>query len=110
MDIHGDLVPTYRGLPLAPGTEHPEPAPGETCELCKRRIPHPKKETSPTSKTRSYRVPLDEDVAHEEILTEAARFLGTFERPHWQFQTLTIALALVLQDEKLKGFAQRASA
>jgi hypothetical protein len=93
MDIHGNLIDT--------------PGAGETCELCKRRVPHPKKETSPVSKTRAYRVPLDEADAHEEVLTQAAKFLGSYERPHWQFQTLTIALALVLQDESLRGMAHR---
>jgi hypothetical protein len=91
-------------------TEHTELAPGETCDSCGRRKPFPKKDTSPTSRPRSYRVPVDEADAHREILTQAARHLGTHERPHWEFQTLTIALALVLQDEALRGFAQRAAA
>lgn len=98
VDINGDL--------------HPEHAlePGQECVSCGRRMPYPKRLTSPTSKTRSYRLPVDEDEAHEEVLTQAAKHLGTFERPHWQFQTLTIALALVLQDERLRGFAQRGAA
>jgi hypothetical protein len=84
------------------------PHPGETCGLCERRMPHPKKETSPTTKTRSYRVPLDEAEAHEDVLTQAAKFLGCYERPHWQYQTYTLGLAAILQDEGLRGFAQRA--
>jgi hypothetical protein len=101
-------------LPYAPATEgdvrtHKDLAPGSKCPTCARRINHPKKESSPQSKTRAYRVPVDEHQAHKETLENAARFLGTYERPHWQFQTLTIALALVLQDEKLRGFAQRAA-
>lgn len=87
-----------------------QPEPGEECALCKRRMPHPKKETSPVTVTRSYRVPVDEADAHNEVLTEAAKFLGTHERPYWVFQTLTLALALVLQDEGLKGFAHREAA
>lgn len=89
------------GHPLEPGTK---------CPTCDRRVNHPKKDTSPTTRVRSYRIPVDEDSAHEEVLTEAARHLGTYERPHWQFQTLTIALALVLQDEGLRGFAHRSAA
>lgn len=84
------------------------PSPGQTCPTCKRRVNHPKKETSPVTKTRSYRVPVDEDEAHAVVLTEAAKHLGTHERPHWQFQTYSVALALVLQDESLRGFANRA--
>ena len=99
MDVNGDLVQTTKEL-----------APGSSCPVCKRRVAHERKPTSPTTKTRAYRVPVDEADAHEETLTVAAQFLGTYERPHWQFQTLTIALALVLQDEKLRGFAQRSAA
>lgn len=84
--------------------------PGETCPTCERRVPYEKKEASPVTKTRSYRVPLDEDDAHGTVLESAAKHLGTYERPHWQFQTLTLALALVLQDESLRGFANRAAA
>ena len=108
MDLNGDLIPADDGLHSVHHDLHP--APGETCESCGRRVPHPKKPTSPNSKPRSYRVPLDEADAHEEVLTQAAKHLGTHERPLWQWQTYTIALALVLQDEKLRGYAQRASA
>lgn len=82
--------------------------PGHTCPTCERRVPHERRPTSPTTKTRSYRVPLDEDEAHADVLTSAAKHLGTHERPHWQFQTYSIALALVLQDASLAGFAHRA--
>jgi hypothetical protein len=93
--------------------EHPpyihEIAPGETCPTCKRRKSYPKKEATPVTKVKAYRVPVDEAVAHDDVLTEAAKFLGTFERPYWQWATYTIALALVLQDENLRGYAQRAA-
>lgn len=82
--------------------------PGQSCPTCERRVPYPKREQSPISKPVSYRVPLDEYDAHKDVFETAARFLGTFERPHWQFQTYALALALVLQDESLRGFAQRA--
>lgn len=81
--------------------------PGSTCPTCERRIPHPRKRKSPESVVFSYRVPLDEAEAHREVLEETARFLHSFERPHWQFWTLTIALATVLQDEGLRGAGQR---
>ena len=84
--------------------------PGQECPVCKRRKPYPKTEATPTTKTRSYRLPVDEDEAHTDVLTEAAKMLGVYERPYWQFQTLTIALALVLQDESLRGYGQRSAA
>ena len=81
--------------------------PGETCPLCDYRKPFPKQPSSPVTKTTSYRIPVDEVEAHKDVLTTAAKFLGTHGRPHWQFQTHTIALALVLQDESLKGYAEK---
>lgn len=82
--------------------------PGQVCSTCGRRVNHPKKDSSPVTKTRSYRVPVDEDEAHGVVLQEAAKHLGTHERPHWQFQTYSLSLALVLQDASLAGFAHRA--
>ena len=83
---------------------------GQVCPTCERRVNHPKKETTPTTRPTSYRVPVDEWDAHKDVLTEAAKHLGAYERPYWQFQTYALALALVLQDDDLAGFAQRGSA
>lgn len=79
--------------------------PGQTCPECARRVPHPKKKTSPTSKTISYRIPLDEAEAHEEVAEAAAHHIGVYERPHWRYLLNTYAYAAVLQDESLKGVA-----
>lgn len=57
--------------------------PGQTCEECGRKVPYPKRSE------------------------QAARFLGTSERPHERFWTVTFALATVLQDESLRGAGQR---
>lgn len=81
--------------------------PGQTCLSCGRRVPHPRKPSSPDTKVFSYRVPLDEADAHAEIRDQAAHFLGTAGRPHDVFWTLTFALASVLQDETLRGAGQR---
>jgi hypothetical protein len=81
--------------------------PGQTCESCGRRVPHPRKESSPDTIVFSYRVPADEADAHREIRETAAKFLATHERPHWQFWTIAFALAAVLQDESLRGAGQR---
>jgi hypothetical protein len=98
MDVNGDLI----------GHEHVL-APGTTCDACKRKVPYPRKESSPTSKTFAYRVPLDEQEAHAETLDVAARFVGVAEQPFAQFKLMALALALVLQDEALRGYAQRAA-
>jgi hypothetical protein len=81
--------------------------PGQTCATCGRRMNHPRKHTSPDSVVVSYRVPVDEAEAHRDIIDTAARFLGTSERPHERFWTITYALAAVLQDESLRGAGQR---
>ncbi len=81
--------------------------PGQTCEGCGRKVPYPKKESSPDTIVVSYRVPVDEAEAHKVVLDEAARHLGTSERPHERFWTVTFALATVLQDESLRGAGQR---
>jgi hypothetical protein len=86
-----------------------ELAPGQTCEACKRKIPYPKKESSPTSKTFAYRVPVDEAEAHAETLDVAARFVGVAEQPFFQYKLIALALVLVLQDESMRGFGQRAA-
>lgn len=84
--------------------------PGQTCPNCGRRVSHPKKATSPTSSVISYRLPIDEEKAHKESLEAVARYIGTFERPHWQFWTQVYALARVLQDPEMQGIAQKQAA
>lgn len=86
---------------------HPEP--GQPCPACKRRVPFEKTEKSPPTKKKGYWVPADEFDAHEEVLGAAAAHLGVVEQPFHEFKTVTLALALVLQDESLRGFAQRRS-
>lgn len=81
--------------------------PGHTCPTCDRRVPHPPREKSPDTVVFSYRVPADEAEAHREIRETTAKFLGTYERPHWQFWTLAFAFVTVLQDETLRGAGQR---
>jgi hypothetical protein len=98
MDVNGDLI----------GHEHVL-APGTTCEACKRKVPYPRKSDSPTSKTFAYRVPVDEQEAFGVLLDEAQRFVGVAEQPFSQYKLLTLALWMVLQDENMRGFAQRAA-
>jgi len=84
--------------------------PGANCPTCNRRVPKPKTEKTPPTKHKGYWVPADEHEAHEEILATAAQFLGCYEQAFYEFKTVTLALALVLQDENLRGFAQRGGA
>lgn len=81
--------------------------PGQICPTCERRVNHPRKHTSPDTIIVSYRVPVDEAEAHAVVREEAAKFLGTAERPHYLFWTYTYALAAVLQDASLQGAGQR---
>ena len=81
--------------------------PGHTCPTCERRVPHPRKPSSPETKVNSYRAPADEMEAHKVLLTEAAKHLGAAGRPHEQFWTVHWALVCVLQDESLRGAGQR---
>ena len=86
------------------------PVPGQPCPTCTRKLPYPKKESSPQSRTVSYRVPVDEFDAHTELLGEVERWLGCAEQPYSRFKSLALAVYAVLQDEELKGFAQRNAA
>jgi hypothetical protein len=98
VDVNGDLHELREGV-----------AEGTTCPTCLRKRPHVKKKDSPTSKPFSYRVPLDEAEAHAETLDVAARFVGVAEQPFFQYKLIALALVLVLQDEGLRGYAQRAA-
>lgn len=84
--------------------------PGQTCHTCLRRVPLPKTEASPPTKKMGYWTPADEYEAHRDVLETAAKFLGCYEQPFYEFKTTSLALALVLQDESLRGFAQRSAA
>ena len=90
-------------------SEHVHLAPGQTCPTCTRRLPHPRKPGSPTSQIFSYRVPLDEAEAHADTLDQVQRLLGVAEQPFSNFKALALALGLVLMDESLRGFGQRAA-
>jgi hypothetical protein len=81
--------------------------PGETCETCGRKVPHPRKAKSPTSVTKAFRIPVDEAPAFTSTLEACQEYLGTASQPFSAFKTLSLALGLLLQDESLRGFAER---
>jgi len=77
-------------------------APGETCDTCGRRVPHPKKVSSPVSKPLAYRAPLDEYEAHLEAIDAAAEELGFTQNKYHRYVTVNYALALILQGARLE--------
>lgn len=78
------------------------PQPGETCGFCKRRVPHPKKASTPKSRVWSTRVPLDDKGADtfSELVDAAAEHHGLTSRPYHRYLTLLFAVTLLLQAEK----------
>ena len=81
----------------------PSVSPGETCPVCERRVPHPKKKTSPKSKPFAFRIPLDATDQFKEIVDAAAEHLGCKEEPNHVYKTLLSALVLLLQEDKPEG-------
>ena len=71
-------------------------APGQTCFGCGRRVPYPKKETSPDSRVVSFRVPLDEYEEFAEIRQAAAEHIGVYKNPYWVYRLLIRACAELL--------------
>jgi len=71
--------------------------PGKPCATCGRRIPHPKKDTSPKTKVFGVRVPVGDAEAFGELVDAAAGYLGAAGRPHDRYWTLHYALVALLQ-------------
>ena len=69
----------------------------QECPTCHRRVPKKKKPTTPTSKTISFRLPIDNADQWEEIIEAAAKHLGVYESTYWKWQTIERALILALQ-------------
>ena len=63
-----------------------ELAPGQTCFGCGRRIPYPRKETSPDSRVVRFRIPLDEYEEFVEIQDAAAQHIGVYKSPYWKYR------------------------
>ena len=71
--------------------------PGDTCPTCSRRVPHPRKPSSPTTKPIAYRCPLDEYDAHLEVIDAVAELLGVKEEKFHRYKAISYAAAAVLQ-------------
>lgn len=79
--------------------------PGDPCPACKRKIPHPKKESSPTSKTVSFRVPLDAAEDFKEILDAAEEHCEAAGEPFSKYKAMLTGLILLLDGPKLRRVA-----
>jgi len=84
-----------------------ELAPGQTCFGCGRRVPYPKKDTSPDTRSITLRVPIDEAEAFEEIFEEAAKHIDAHSKPHWRYRTAIWGFVLALQSRGAKEYEGR---
>ena len=71
---------------------------GQECPTCHRRVPKKRKATTPTSKTISFRLPLDNVDQWEEIIEAAAKHTGDSESAYWKWRVIERGLVLVLQE------------
>ena len=85
--------PFYGGIPQPPVI-----APGNDCPTCHRRVPHPKKPSSPESEVFSTRMPLGEKKTFNEMIDAAAKSHGLHDKPHHKYWTLLHGLVLLLQE------------
>lgn len=71
-------------------------SPGENCPTCERRIPHPKKETSPaTTVVKSWRLPAAEKEAREETIAATAEHLGISTKEKFWMDKLVLTLCVI---------------
>lgn len=99
---HREFVKTVaeeHGFPLSDWQPTLAPQPGETCEKCKRRVPHKKKTSSPITKVWSTRVPVGDSDSFSELVDAAAAHHGLTSKPNHRFWTMQYALVLLLQAE-----------
>lgn len=76
---------------------------GSECPTCKRRVPHKRKPTSPSTKVVSIRVPIDDAATFEEMLDAAAKTHGLKDKPHHKYWTVLHGLVLLLQEPRNRG-------
>ena len=71
-------------------------APGDRCPSCERRVPLPKKSTSPTSEVVSLRTPPDTKDQFRETLEAVAEHWGLLGKPFHLYWTINYMLAEAL--------------
>lgn len=81
--------------------------PGSTCPECNRRVPLPRKPSSPKTKVYGMRIPTDEVETFAELVDSAAEYVGIKDQAHHKFRTISLAVAHLLQDEGLRDFGRR---
>lgn len=82
--------------------------PGRVCETCGHRQPYPKRADSPKSVMRSFRVPTEEDNrVLKETENAVVTYLGLDGAKFVPWKVYSLGIALILQDDKMKGWAKR---
>lgn len=84
-------VVTVVGLPIEEGAN---------CPMCKRRVPHKKKASTPKSRVFSTRVPLENAESFSELVDAAAEHHGLTARPYHRYLVLLFGVTLLLQARK----------
>lgn len=79
--------------------------PGATCPTCARKVPHPRKPSSPKSAVKSYRIPAEAKEDWDEMVDAAAAHLGCQKEPYATYKALLTGLVLVLQSQGEKRAA-----
>lgn len=97
-----DLAVTH-GKSYQEVVEHTELEPGKDCPTCHRRVPHPKKESSPVTKVKGIRVPVGDVETFNEQLDAAAEYLGCKSKPHHLYWAVQYALIALLQNPEFEG-------
>lgn len=77
---------------------HAHLEPGETCPTCERRVPHPKKESSPKSKAFAFRVPEDLSEPFTVLEEEAVAHVKLKGAKFQRYNLYNVALYHLLQD------------
>lgn len=87
---------------IIPNRDENRLTPGETCIVCKRRVPHPKKPSTPKSRVWSTRLPIDDGGADtfSELVDAAAEHHGLTSRPYHRYLVLLFGVTLLLQAQK----------
>lgn len=103
----GDSFPDWMGNELqelqkdhADHFNQPPTPPGEKCPTCERRVPFPKKKTSPLTKPFSVRIPVGDYDTFVERVDVVADHVGVSDKPHHRYWALEIAMAIALQTPK----------
>ena len=83
----------------------PQVLSGQVCQTCQRRVPYPRTESSPVSRTVSIRVPADDHESYTQALEDAAgrEPIVGLKYPRAVALELGLAVLLDLDDDILRG-------